>query len=115
MKETREIKVRYRSVDRFSKTATFKTLKGAQRFAHKWVGETPEVGTYYNYAVSGDGVGRVTVEGATMRELFPKCADTECEGCGGHGVTDSEGFDVPCPGRGYIVPNPNTGEPESWA
>ncbi len=71
-KGTRNIKVSYRSIDRCSKTRRFKTLEGAQKFAQEWVGETPELGT--GYAVSGDGIGKVTVEGATLRELFPKVA-----------------------------------------
>lgn len=66
------IKVRYRSIDHFTKTSTFKTLPGARKFAHKWVGEHPEIGSYY--AVSGDGVGKITVEGATLAELFPEAA-----------------------------------------
>lgn len=68
----REIRVRYQSIDRFRKTAKFKTLKGAQRFAHDWVGEHPEIGSHY--AVSGDGVGKITVTGATLAELFPGAA-----------------------------------------
>jgi len=71
-KGTRSIKVSYRSVDRCSKSRSFKTLEGAQKFAQEWVGETPEMGSFY--AVSGDGIGRVTVEGATLQELFPRVA-----------------------------------------
>jgi len=71
-KGTRNIKVSYRSIDRCSKTRRFKTLEGAQKFAQEWVGETPELGSFY--AVSGDGIGRITVEGATLTELFPKLA-----------------------------------------
>lgn len=64
-----EITVRYRTLDRFSKTGKFKTLAGAQRFAQKWVGKTPEIG--FGYAVSGDGVGKITVDGCLLRDLFP--------------------------------------------
>lgn len=73
------VKVRYSSVDRFSKTGTFKTLKGAQKFAQKWVGETPEISWTFHYAVSSFGTGKVTVEGeldgkaVTIFDLFPKC------------------------------------------
>jgi hypothetical protein len=64
------IKVHYSSVDRFSQTRSFKTLEGARRYAMRWVGEHPEVGGWY--AVSGDGMGKVTVTGdATLRDLFP--------------------------------------------
>lgn len=66
----RNIKVRYSSVDGGGAPArTFKTLKGAQKFAHQWVGAHPEIGS--TYAVSGDGIGKVTVSGASLRELFP--------------------------------------------
>jgi hypothetical protein len=63
------IKVRYSSVDRFSKTRSFKTIEGARKFAHAWVGRHPEIGS--SYAVSGDGIGKVTAVGVTLAELFP--------------------------------------------
>ena len=69
------ITVAYRSIDRFSARRTFKTLAAAQRFAQKWIGETPEIGSFY--AVSGDGVGRITVSGASLLDLFPKCRESE--------------------------------------
>jgi hypothetical protein len=68
----RTITVTYISIDRVRKRRQFKTLAGAQRFAQKWLGETPEVG--WGYAVSSDGVGKVEVWGATLDELFPKTA-----------------------------------------
>lgn len=68
-----KIRVTYRSIDHFSKSATFKTLAGAQKFAQKWVGETPEVSVFVPcYAVSGDGVGKITVSGAPILDLFPR-------------------------------------------
>ena len=67
-----EIQVAYRSVDGYSKTRKFKTLKGAQGFAQRWVGEAPDLGSHY--AVSFDGVGRVTVAGCAIAELFPAAA-----------------------------------------
>jgi len=62
------IKVTYSTIDRFRRTKTFKTLAGARKFAQHWVGATPEIGS--TYAVSGDGVGKVTVEGASLKDLF---------------------------------------------
>lgn len=64
-----DITVYYESLDRCSKTRKFKTLAGAQRFAQKWVGKHPEIGT--TYAVSGDGIGKITVVGASLADLFP--------------------------------------------
>lgn len=69
MTNKREIKVHYSSVDRYSKTAKFKTLEGARKFAHRYVGEHPDMGG--SYAVSYDGIGTIRVEGATLQELFP--------------------------------------------
>lgn len=62
------IKVRYSSIDGFSKRRSFKTIKAARAFAVRYVGETPELGS--TYAVSFDGIGKVTVTGCTLRELF---------------------------------------------
>lgn len=64
-----EIKVRYSSIDGYSQTRKFKTLPGAQAFAQKWVGKYPSLGG--SYAVSDDGIGKVTVQGTTLAELFP--------------------------------------------
>jgi hypothetical protein len=64
------IRVTYSSIDGGGcKTMKFKTLKGAQSFAQKWVGVGPELG--YGYAVSGDGVGKITCEGVPVAALFP--------------------------------------------
>lgn len=73
------IKVTYSTIDRFRKTRTFKTLTGARKFAQNWVGKTPEIGS--TYAVSGDGVGKITVEGATLANLFgnePEIDQLDC-------------------------------------
>ncbi len=66
-----DIRLTYTSLDRIRVTRRFKTIKGAQRFAQEWVGETPELGTWY--AVSADGVGRISeVQGCSLRDLFPQ-------------------------------------------
>jgi hypothetical protein len=64
------IRVTYSSIDRCRKTRTFKTLKGAQKFAQEYVGQTPEVGGWY--AVSGDGVGKIECRGCSLIALFPQ-------------------------------------------
>jgi hypothetical protein len=69
------IKLVYSSIDGCRKKASYKTLKGAQRFAHKWVGETPEI-SCLGYAVSPDGIGKVVVlEGCVISDLFPDADD----------------------------------------
>lgn len=67
------ITVTYSTIDRFRKTRSFKTLVGARKFAHHWVGATPEIGS--TYAVSGDGVGKITVEGVPLADLFDGAAE----------------------------------------
>jgi len=68
------IVVRYKAIDGFAQTRRFKTLAGARRFAQRCVGRMPEVGS--GYAVSADGVGRITVstdgdEPVDVHDLFP--------------------------------------------
>lgn len=63
------IRVTYSSVDGVRKVHAFKTLKGARAFAQERVGNHPELGN--TYAVAGDGIGKVTVEGVTLADLFP--------------------------------------------
>ena len=75
------ITVKYSTIDRFRVTRKFKTLKGAQRFAQKMIGRTPEMGSYY--AVSGDGIGKIEVWGAFLHELFPGTRDPRA-GSAGH-------------------------------
>lgn len=74
-----EIKLHYSTIDRYSKSATFKTLAGARRFAYKWVGQHPDVSEAFGYAVSSDGMGKVTFWGVTSSELFPEVKDATVE------------------------------------
>lgn len=67
-----QISVRLSSIDGFTKSRTFKTLAGAQNFAHAAVGAAPTLG--HGYAVSDDGVARIT-SSADLRDLFPACDD----------------------------------------
>ena len=63
------ITVYYTACDGSRLTRRFKSLKGARKFAQTYVGAHPEIGSLY--AVSGDGVGRVAVDGCTLADLFP--------------------------------------------
>jgi len=77
-KETFKMKitVSYSSIDRCYKTRYFATLAGARKFAHRCVGAHPEMGGYY--AVSGDGIGKITVSGdASLKDLFPEPAEDD--------------------------------------
>lgn len=87
-----KITVTYTSIDRCRKRRVYKTLEGARKFAHEWVGPHPDMGT--GYAVSDDGVGKVEVSGASLADLFPAMKSVEdaakngdygclpcCDGC----------------------------------
>lgn len=66
----KKIEVTYSSIDGCRMKKSFKTLSGAQKFAHEYVGQHPDLGSYY--AVSFDGVGKITVSGTTLAQLFPE-------------------------------------------
>lgn len=63
------IVVTYTSIDRCRETRRYRTIDGARRFAQEYVGRFPSLGS--SYAVSDDGVGKVTVRGAAIADLFP--------------------------------------------
>jgi hypothetical protein len=65
------IQIIYDSIDGVHKEREYKTLIHAQAFAWTWVGHTPDVGEHSAYAVSFDGVGRVTWSGVDVKALFP--------------------------------------------
>jgi hypothetical protein len=65
-----EIIITYSSCDGCRDRRVFKTVNAARRFAHKWVGAHPEIGS--TYAISGDGVGKITVYGISLADLFPE-------------------------------------------
>jgi hypothetical protein len=68
MTEPRRIKLYFSTVDHCRWVKQYKTLDGARKAALKQLGP-PEVGS--TYAISGDGVCKVQVVGATLKELFP--------------------------------------------
>lgn len=68
MDGAKKIRVTYQSVDGYRQTRTFKTLAGARRFAQTWIGPTPDIG--WGYAISADGIGKITVDGCGLEELF---------------------------------------------
>jgi hypothetical protein len=72
-----DIKVRYSTVDRFSKSRRFKTLDGARKFAQKYVGKHPDTSERFGYAVSDDGIGKIEVSGCSINDLFPREATEE--------------------------------------
>jgi hypothetical protein len=69
MYTTTRIKVGYNSIDGSRDVKTYALIEAARTFAHHWVGPHPEIGR--GYAVSGDGIGKITVSGASLADLFP--------------------------------------------
>lgn len=68
------IKIKYSSVDGYLQRKSFKSLKGARKYAQERIGTYPEMGS--TYAVSGDGIGKIEViEGVTLRQLFGNYED----------------------------------------
>lgn len=62
------IKLRFSTIDGIRKTKRFKTVAGARKAAQDWLGKDAVIGGYY--AISGDGVVKVTAEGCTLADLF---------------------------------------------
>jgi hypothetical protein len=60
--------VTYQSIDGAHVRRRFASLKGARAFAVKWVGASPDLGSHY--AISDDGVGKITVVGCSLEDLF---------------------------------------------
>jgi hypothetical protein len=73
------IKLRYSSIDGVRKTRTFQAIPAAHAYAAERVGAHPEMGS--TYAISGDGIGKIEVEGCTLAELFkdPNAPPTDDE------------------------------------
>jgi hypothetical protein len=65
-----DIKVTYSSIDGVRKSRRFKTLAGASAFAKHWIGDSPDISGFSSYAVSDDGVGKITCTGCTLTALF---------------------------------------------
>jgi hypothetical protein len=64
------ITILYTAVDGFTSRRSFRGLDGAKKFSQKMVGAHPEICEHY--AVSSDGIGKVTVRGpVTLEQLFP--------------------------------------------
>lgn len=62
------ITVTYASIDGARKEESFTDLVAARAFATDWVGAHPDIAAHY--AVSSDGIGKVTVRGCTLGVLF---------------------------------------------
>jgi len=70
--KTAWITVYYHSIDNHQDHRRFKTLVEAQEWAQHWVGRWPTIGHFCGYAISDDGIGKITVDGCKITELFPE-------------------------------------------
>lgn len=92
------ITVVYFTVDGYREVRKFKTLVGARKYAQKWVGESPDLGT--GYAVSSDGVGTITANGSagsyvvTLMDLFGERVPPKPDRF--FVIVDDEGFSSGC-------------------
>ena len=64
------ITVTYEAIDGYHTSRPFKTLAGARKFATDYIGDSPEVYEGSSYAVSFDGIGRITCSGIPVYNLF---------------------------------------------
>jgi hypothetical protein len=62
----------FATVDGVRKILSYDSVEAARVAAHDWVGEAPTFGS--DYAISDDGVVRVSVNGATLTDIFPRGA-----------------------------------------
>ena len=80
-----QIAVRYEATDGVKVSKTFKAVAAASKFARKYIGDHPEMGM--GYAIAADGVGKVSVTGCELAELFPAPATVESNEGGDMGGT----------------------------
>jgi hypothetical protein len=66
------IKLWYHAVDGTEFSREFKTQVGAQAFAERMLGLTPEVYRESFYAVSSDGIATIEWAGTEPQKLWPR-------------------------------------------
>lgn len=68
----REISVFNTAVDDFEETVEFGNLEETREYCKRYLGEHFEIsGPPLEYAISGDGINKLILYGATWQELFP--------------------------------------------
>lgn len=66
--EAMNIVIHYYAIDGCHDKKVFHSLQKARDYAFKWVGAHAEFG--HGYAISDDGIGKIVIEGCTLKELF---------------------------------------------
>ena len=71
-----KITVYNKAVDGFKEEKEFDSIGDAREYCQKYLGSNFELGPLIwgcsDYAISGDGINRLTLEGVTWQELFPE-------------------------------------------
>lgn len=70
MSSDKTIRVHIDTIDGLCRTTAFASLEAAQAYAHERVGAHPEIGLF-GFVVNAYGDVRLSVEGCSLRELFP--------------------------------------------
>ena len=66
------ITVWYHSIDGVYKHRVFKNLDEARAYAWHWIGKHATTSMTFGYAVSDDGIGKITCSGCKINDLFPE-------------------------------------------
>lgn len=68
--DKRNIIVRMRSVDDGHRSRRFNNIESARAWAKTWLGPYFDISYTFGYAISGDGVCKITCEGVSIFELL---------------------------------------------
>jgi hypothetical protein len=70
--DKRDIIVRMRSVDDGARSRRFNNIESARAWAKTWLGEYFDISHTFGYAISGDGVCKITCEGVDIYTLLDR-------------------------------------------
>jgi hypothetical protein len=99
------MKITYTSIDGVRKTRSFTSLRSARIFAHDCVGPQDVEGGHY--AVSFDGIGKITWSGITRAQLFGGDRDPRAPKLNETTTFYSRGNQLFCREKGYTFDHEN--------
>ena len=88
-----QITVRYSSIDGYTETRHYKTLKMAHRWANEMVGDCFEIGT--GYAIDGYGIGKIQ-SNISLEQLLTKPKELNPCLCGAPDLDSNHNCTVLC-------------------
>lgn len=65
------ITVYNQAVDGFEEEKEFDSIEEAREYCRKYLGEYFDISDFFGYAMSGDGINKLVIEGTTWKEIFP--------------------------------------------